>query len=56
MNNPNEENIRRVQIRLDDDLIATIHDMTKVDAVATAAVAVIRRAAEDYKRSVSKSK
>ena len=54
--NPTEETIRLVQIRLDDDLIATIQDMTKVDAVATAAVAVIRRAAEEYRRSAVKSK
>lgn len=55
-NTANEEPLRLVQIRLDDDLIATIQDMTKVDAVATAAVAVIRRAAEEYRRSAAKSK
>ena len=48
---PNEETMRLVQIRIDDDLIATVRDMTKVDAIATAVVAVLRRAAEDYKKS-----
>lgn len=52
-NTANEGPLRLVQIRLDDDLIATIQDMTKVDAVATAAVAVIRRAAEEYIRSAT---
>lgn len=51
MNNPSEENLRLVQIRVDDELIATIRDMTKVDAIATAVVAVLRRSAEEYKKS-----
>lgn len=49
MNDTTQATKRDVSIRLDDTEIACIHDMTKVDAVAPGAVAVIRKAIELFK-------
>ena len=46
MNTPEEE-YRQINIRLTDAEIAAVRDLTKVDAVATAVVAIVRKAIEN---------
>ena len=47
MNTPEEE-YRQINIRLTDAEIAAVRDLTKVDAVATAVVAIVRKAIEAH--------
>lgn len=43
------ENENSVQFKLDDEESATVRDITKVDALATACKVIIRKAIEAYK-------
>ena len=45
--NTSEEEYRQINIRLTDAEIAAVRDLTKVDAVATAVVAIVRKAIEN---------
>ena len=44
--NTEEENSRNITIRLTDAEIAAVRDLTKVDAVAPAVVAIVRKVIE----------
>lgn len=50
MNN-NEEEYRQINIRLKDDEIAAVREITQVDAVATAVVAIVRKKIAEHKKA-----
>lgn len=45
-----EEEYRQYNIRLSDDEVSAIRDITKVDAVATAVVAIVRKTIAECKK------
>jgi hypothetical protein len=47
----NEEEYKQVNIRLKDEEIAAIREITQVDAVATAVVAIVRQKIVEHKKS-----
>lgn len=49
---PNE-NRNSVQFFLDDDEAAVLRDITKVDALSPAAKSIVRKAIDEYRKSIA---
>lgn len=49
--NKNEENVRLIGIRLTENEIKCVREITKVDAIAVAVVAIVRKVIEQQTKS-----
>lgn len=50
-NNEDEYEYRQINLRLKDEEISAVREITKVDAVATAVVAIVRKAIAEHNRA-----